>query len=212
MSGILALWNDCKPGAEADYETWYQGEHLYERLGIPGVNRGRRYRAEGASPEFFTYYEVSSPDVLSSPAYIGRLNDPTPMTQKIMSGIFVNMSRTVCRVLRREGVYRGSHVATLRLDGTAAALSLFNDPAALPVHARVELWENAEGPAREPTAEEKLRGGGDDKIAACLMIECLRREEADAALSWARDRLGDHVQASGVYALLCELTSDALNG
>ena len=34
--GILAIWNDCRAGREAEFEAWFQGEHLLERLAVPG--------------------------------------------------------------------------------------------------------------------------------------------------------------------------------
>ena len=34
--GILAIFNDCRPGREAEFEEWFQGEHLLERLAVPG--------------------------------------------------------------------------------------------------------------------------------------------------------------------------------
>ena len=41
--GVLALWMDCAAGGEAEFERWYQTEHLRERVGLPGFWRGRRY-------------------------------------------------------------------------------------------------------------------------------------------------------------------------
>ena len=29
--GILAIWNDVAPGRDADFNNWFQGEHLEER-------------------------------------------------------------------------------------------------------------------------------------------------------------------------------------
>ena len=51
-TGILALWNDCAEGKLETYEHWYASEHLFERLGIPGVVVGRRYENAGISPHF----------------------------------------------------------------------------------------------------------------------------------------------------------------
>jgi hypothetical protein len=34
--GILAIFNDCRAGREAEFEAWFQGEHLLERLAVPG--------------------------------------------------------------------------------------------------------------------------------------------------------------------------------
>ena len=41
--GILAIFNDCRPGREAEFEAWFQGEHLIERLAVPGFLFGRRF-------------------------------------------------------------------------------------------------------------------------------------------------------------------------
>ncbi|MEM8951842.1 MAG: hypothetical protein AAGA21_00040 [Pseudomonadota bacterium] len=97
LAGILAIWNSCAPGREAEYEAWYQTEHLHERLSIVGFRRGRRYEAIALGDGCFTYYESAVPDVLTSEAYLQRINNPTPMTARIMRDAFTDMSRTVCR-------------------------------------------------------------------------------------------------------------------
>src|SRR5262245_44983806 len=50
--GILAIWNDCRPGTEREYEQWYRGEHLPERLSIPGFRAAWRFRAIDAEPHY----------------------------------------------------------------------------------------------------------------------------------------------------------------
>ena len=110
--GRLAIWNDCAPIHVAAYEAWYQGEHLVERLGVPGFRLGRRYQAIAGAPEYFTYYEVDGPEVLASPAYVERLENPTPATHRIMTQVFQNMNRTVCRVTEASGRFRGAFAVT----------------------------------------------------------------------------------------------------
>ncbi|MGI9425376.1 MAG: hypothetical protein ACR2PA_19445, partial [Hyphomicrobiaceae bacterium] len=80
-TGILAIWYDCAAGHEETFEHWYQSEHLIERVSVPGFRYGRRYEgiADGYR-QYFTFYETDRPDVLTSQAYIDRLNDPTPLT------------------------------------------------------------------------------------------------------------------------------------
>ena len=34
--GILAIFNNVAAGREAEFEEWFQHEHLQERLGVPG--------------------------------------------------------------------------------------------------------------------------------------------------------------------------------
>jgi hypothetical protein len=43
--GILAIWNDVRTGDEAEFEAWFQGEHLVERLAVTGFLFGRRHQA-----------------------------------------------------------------------------------------------------------------------------------------------------------------------
>ncbi|HZL40887.1 MAG TPA: hypothetical protein VFC45_11490 [Pseudolabrys sp.] len=179
--GILAIFNDCRPGREAEFEEWFQGEHLLERLAVPGFLFGRRHQAISGSNGYFNFYLVESPAVLTSKSYVERLDNPTPMTKKIMSEVFINMNRTVCHRTQRSGGFRGAYVVTVRFNdapdiGSLTRLSdeLIKDTAI----AAYEIW-TAVDPAGQPVSmEEKLRGG-DKKIKACLMVDTLRQAEAE---------------------------------
>ena len=200
--GILAIWFDRAPEAAADFETWYQHEHLPERLGVPGFRRGRRYRTVTGSPGFCTIYETDTPEVLTSAAYIARLDDPTPMSRRVMTEIFRNGSRTVCRVAARHGRMRGAWAAALRMS------TLPDEPAervletlvADPGVARGELWIST-GDDTE-TTESQMRGGG-VSIAACLFIETLREADARRALQTVSARFDGECT---IQELLCEMT------
>ena len=117
--GVLAIFNDCRAGREAEFEAWFQGEHLLERLAVPGFLFGRRHQAISGSAGYFNFYLVESPDVLTSKPYLERLDNPTPMTRTIMSEVFINMNRTVCRRTLRRGGFRGAFVVTARFDDDA---------------------------------------------------------------------------------------------
>ena len=43
--GILAIFNNVAPGREAEFEEWFQHEHLAERMAVPGFLIGRRHEA-----------------------------------------------------------------------------------------------------------------------------------------------------------------------
>lgn len=175
-NGILALWNDRNPARAAEYEAWYTEEHLPERLAVPGFRRGRRYESLGQGPQFFTYYEVDTPEVLVSTPYLDRVNDPTPRTAAIMAETFTNMSRTICSVQRRIGAMRGSHAVTLQTRALPE-WGVLEELAARPGVARVEAWRAAEVEKPAPNAEQELRGP-DAEIEACLFIETFRLAEA----------------------------------
>jgi hypothetical protein len=96
LPGILAIFNNVAPGREAEFEEWFQHEHLAERIALPGFLIGRRHEAISGQPHFFNFYVTQSVEVLKSVAYLGRLDEPTPMTRTVMSEIFKDMIRTVC--------------------------------------------------------------------------------------------------------------------
>lgn len=202
--GILAIWNDVNPGREADFDRWFQTEHLVERLGVPGFLYGRRHEAISGANRFFNFYVVEGPEVLTSKPYLGRLDNPTPMTRMIMSEVFINMNRTVCRRVARRGDFRGSYAVAVRFNEAAdeAALTAVMDELVRDhTVAAAELWvaADADGPV---SMEEKLRGG-DRKIKACLMVDTLR--QAPAEVLGAR-MAKDFAQAEvGVYRVLCQL-------
>jgi hypothetical protein len=205
LPGVLAIFNNIPPGTEADFEEWFQHEHLLERIAVPGFILGRRHEAVSGAPKYFNYYLTSSPDVLKSRAYLDRLDDPTPMTRHIMSNVFKDMNRTVCRRTLRVGQMRGVAVVAARLmssfdhDALKATIeALMKDRAV----ACGEIW-TAVDPKEFPVSEEERLRGGDKKIAGCLIVETLRVEDAE--------RIGADVGKLfpsadvGVYRVLCEI-------
>ena len=104
--GVLAIWNDCRAGREGEFEAWFQGEHLQERLAVPGFLFGRRHQAISGSAGYFNFYLVESPDVLTSKPYLERLDNPTPMTKRIMSDprLWAKAHRTLGMLLVSAGV------------------------------------------------------------------------------------------------------------
>jgi hypothetical protein len=74
--GILAIFNNVVPGREAEFEEWFQHEHLQERLAVPGFLLGRRHEAVSGEPRYFNFYVTRSADVLTSAPYLTRLDHP----------------------------------------------------------------------------------------------------------------------------------------
>ena len=94
MAGILSVFNDIVPEGYERFERWYNREHLQERVGVPGFRFGRRYElVSGGDRRFFAFYGVDSPDILSSPVYVQRLENPTAWTRESMK-YFRNMVRS----------------------------------------------------------------------------------------------------------------------
>ena len=205
LPGILAIWNDCAPGREADFEEWYQHEHFHERIAVPGFLFGRRFEVVSGSPRYFCFYLTRSPDVLTSKAYLERLDNPSPMTRKIMSDAFRDMSRTVCHRTLRLGAMRGAAAVTLRFSRRPEECALRTVLEKLLLDKAVacgEIWSAVDAATIPVSEEERLRGG-DGKIAACLYIETLRVTEAEKIAGALSEKFP--AAAAGVYRLLCEI-------
>jgi hypothetical protein len=203
--GVLAIFNDCRSGREAEFEAWFQGEHLLERLSVPGFLFGRRHRAISGSCGYFNFYLVETPEVLTSKPYLERLDNPTPMTRTIMSEVFVNMNRTVCRRTARRGSFRGAFAVTARFNrkpdesALSAVLETLGADSAV---ANGEIWIALDPAGMPVSMEEKLRGG-DKKIAGALMIDTLYQDAAEAVgTQLARQFPAADV---GVFRVLCQI-------
>lgn len=211
MAGILSVFNECAPEGYEHFERWYIREHLQERVGVPGFRFGRRYElVSGGDRRFFAFYEVESPDVLASNVYVERLNAPSPWTAEAMK-YFRNMVRTVCDLRAAAGDLIGAYAVVLRADGvmapTTAAGDLVRKMAAEPGIARVQLWTASGKQTPSDTAEARSRGK-DQLTAGALVIECIRRSDADRVTAKLASGMpaafgisGPHVVAT--YALLC---------
>lgn len=219
MTGVLAIWADCKPGHEALFEQWYQHEHLPERLAVPGFRRGQRYEAIDNTPRFMTCYHADDTAVFRSPDYLARLNDPTPLTRKIMSEVVANLSRTICNCESGDGFATGAYGLTIRLDGDAtergekARTAKACLDTLLPTHsglARYEIWlaDSASGvDETAPLSAEQALRGRDQTIAGCLFIETLREADAREIRTLLNSALQGSSEGSTLYRLLCDAQS-----
>ncbi|MEP7456600.1 hypothetical protein [Phyllobacterium sp. SB3] len=177
-TGALAIWHDIVPGKEEAVLDWYNREHHPERVGIAGFTRATRYRADNGMPSVFINYEVSSPDVLKSEAYLERVNNPTEWTRRCMP-FFRNNSRTVCRVEFDSSKAIGGYAATLRFsakkaheNSLRAALcnSILPSTARRSLIVRVQLWEALLDITAIPTTERELRAGQDTTTPSCIVV------------------------------------------
>ena len=60
---------DVLPEHEADFNDWYDQEHLAGLAAVPGTVRASRYLIDGGTPRYHACYELVSPDVFDSPEW-----------------------------------------------------------------------------------------------------------------------------------------------
>jgi hypothetical protein len=110
--GAVIIRFDRPPGTLDAFYDWMIGEHMPERLSIPGFLLGRRFRRTSGPDRFLTIYEVEGMHVLRGPHYLERLNNPTPLTRRTQPQS-TNLSRGDTAVELSLGVAQGGAMCTL---------------------------------------------------------------------------------------------------
>ncbi len=77
VMGELFIWTDIDPAHEADFNRWYDREHMAERAAIPGFVWARRYRARQAAPRYLALYRTESLSVFTSAPYRQAFSEQT---------------------------------------------------------------------------------------------------------------------------------------
>src|SRR6202035_5560198 len=95
--GMLLTSMDVDAADEADFNRWYDREHLEERAAIPGFIEARRYVAEEGAPKYLSLYSTETFEVLDSPAYRKALASQTAWSKANIAR-FKNMIRSVARI------------------------------------------------------------------------------------------------------------------
>ncbi|MCO8575785.1 hypothetical protein KGP87_05540 [Burkholderia multivorans] len=68
--GQLCVWTDIDSAHEADFNAWYDREHMQERVAIPGFTHARRFRATDRGPrKYLALYVTDTLDVFRGEAY-----------------------------------------------------------------------------------------------------------------------------------------------
>src|ERR1700731_3097255 len=113
--GMLLTSMDIDPSDEAEFNRWYDREHLEERVAIDGFIEARRYVAiEGSMPKYLSPYSTETFEVLDSPAYRKALANQTAWSKENIAR-FKNMVRSVARITISHGKGRGAWLGIVRM-------------------------------------------------------------------------------------------------
>ncbi len=184
-TGLLSVWNRIAPEHEAQFNAWYDEEHLDERLAVPGFRSARRYRAVGETYAYAALYELDTPEVLQSADYLRLLAHPTARTRAVMPH-FLDMNRAACRVPfdSNPAMSAVRHLAILTLgDAPAQALGHFDD-----VRVRVAIPDTSLTGGATP--EQSLRSSPDVVPAPFVLIEGDDLDAVSACARQSRQQLG----------------------
>lgn len=172
-NAAVAMWWNVADTHRTEFHEWHSKEHLPERLGIPGFNRGSRWQQEEGG-DFFVLYELAAYETLTSDAYLTRLNNPT-LWSKTMMPLHRNMVRSQCRVVASEGRGVATYVSTVRLspqEGAREKLERHLVPLLSRLPERFGVTGahllRTETPQAAPTTEQQIRGG--DAVADWIIL------------------------------------------
>lgn len=211
--GMLLTSMDIAPEDEADFNRWYDREHIAERVAIEGFVEARRYVALEAAPKYLGLYSTERFDVLSSDAYRTALANQTEWSKRNIAK-FKNMIRGVARITLSRGQGRGAVLGLVRIrpaagqeDALRTGLSAKLDPLPLDGIMSMHLLENDPALSRPLTDPPGITSPGasdwfvliDGTSAAAVGVAMAGRFEA--AIADARAEL----IAAGTYALLWDL-------
>lgn len=76
--GELLVWTDVDPAHEADFNKWYDREHMDERVAISGFVSARRLARIGGGRRYLALYRTESLAVFDSAAYRTAFANQTP--------------------------------------------------------------------------------------------------------------------------------------
>jgi hypothetical protein len=194
-AGFLAIWSDVDPTNLTDYRHWLTREHTTERVTTRGFLGSRVFQALRSDVErFFILYELETPEVLDGPAYLARLNAPTPWSQRIMPQLG-NFMRGGGVITARAGRGEGAVVVARRLERLPQMPQrLADEIAALDGVAAVQIGITDLARTSVPTVEKGMRKH-EGIFAGLLIVEALDEKSLRIALSkaaeMAPDVLGD---------------------
>jgi hypothetical protein len=210
---MLLTSMDIDPKHEADFNRWYDREHLIERVAIDGFLEARRYVAHQGSPKYLCLYSTETFEVLDSPAYRTVLMNPTEWSKTNLAR-FKNMIRTIARITVSRGQGRGAVLGIIRLrpaagnhDGLRARLRERLDPEKLDGIIAMHLIESDPALSKPLTDDPPVSDpGAGDWFVLIDATNVNAVSEAMAALFTASGMLEGGMRiSSGSYQLMWDL-------
>ncbi|MGE0224879.1 MAG: hypothetical protein AB7F35_15860 [Acetobacteraceae bacterium] len=70
---LLMAWTDVLEEYEAEFNRWYDDEHMLRLAAVPGFISGARYRALRGGPKYLAMYELEEHTVLRTAAFLDEV-------------------------------------------------------------------------------------------------------------------------------------------
>jgi hypothetical protein len=121
---------------DEEFNTWYSTRHVPQLLTIPGILDAARYVAVKGGPKYLAVYEMESPEVIHSDAFVNR--ETTPWDQQMSPRtIGKNFTRVLGDQIFPDGLENADR-------GMAAVLQIGRMSVPEPADVTWNAWYNAE--------------------------------------------------------------------
>ena len=213
--GMLLTSMDIDAAHEAEFNRWYDREHLEERVAIDGFLEARRYVAHDGKPKYLSLYSTATFEALDSPVYRTALANQTDWSKANIAR-FENMIRAVARITISRGVGRGAALGIIRLrpaggeDKLRPTLSALLDPADLDAVISMHLLESDPALSKPLTNDAAAANPGAGDWFALIDATGVDAVPKAAARIVDNAALKPLVVTNGVYRLLFDLAKSDL--
>jgi hypothetical protein len=114
--GMTLVWTDMAQEAEAEFNDWYNREHMRDRIfRVPGFVSGRRFAAFEGKPKYLAIYRTASIEVFRSEPYLALQRVPDERSRRLIP-LFRNTVKGFCRISAERGDGEGTRLALVELD------------------------------------------------------------------------------------------------
>ena len=86
-TALLVVYADVDVEHDAEFNAWYNEEHVPERMSAPGFLNAARYEALRGGPRYLAVYELESVDALQTPEYRHMSENPTDWTKRMSPNV-----------------------------------------------------------------------------------------------------------------------------
>jgi hypothetical protein len=215
--GMLLTSMNIDAAHEAEFNRWYDREHLEERVAIDGFLEARRYVAHDGNPKYLSLYSTETFAVLDSPAYRAALANQTAWSKANIAR-FQNMIRAVARITISQGTGRGAALGIVRLrpagaeDKLRAALHEPLDPAELDGVISMHLIESDPALSKPITDDPSAPNPGAGDWFALIDATDVGAVPAAMLRFGGNIALKPLIVSSGVYRLMWDVSKSDIGG
>jgi len=175
--GMLFVATNIGGDDEADFNLWYDNEHVAERVAISGFISGTRYRARHAGRRYLGLYKTHSLDDFTCADYHAAFTRQTAWSRDNLQKM-IDPLRRVCRIDARTGEGSGAHLAVLTCQQSVTAgdvLQVGEMLSALPGFVTCALLSPDDALSTPLPKEERLPG----RLQQMVLIEASSEAAVD---------------------------------